>query len=94
MSQSSKVRLNTGALQIEGVDSLRAQATAVADAAALTGADPGTQDVTATVNQGTVNGVVNAVGDEVAALVVDVADIHAQLNDLLAKLRTHGLIAT
>lgn len=93
MSLSNQTRLNTGALQIDGVDSLGPQAAAVDDAAALTGVAPGTQDVTGTVNQTTVNGVVNAVRDEVAALVVDVADIHAQLNDLLAKLRVHGLIA-
>lgn len=103
MSQSSKVRFNTGALQVDGVDSIGAQAAAVADAAAatvtaLTDSSTGTADGTvadvgASFNQTTLNNNMAEFATEINALVADVADIRTQVNDILAKLRTHGLIA-
>ena len=103
MSHSSQTRLNTGALQVDGVDSLGPQATAVADASAatvqaLTAATgtPSTTIVASTATNPTDGEFDNNCASfalEINALRVDAADLRVQVNDLLAKLRTHGLIA-
>ena len=103
MSLSNQTRLNTGALQIDGVDSLGPQAAAVADAsaatvAALTNSSTGTADGTIADGTGSYSQSITNINNsnfatEINALVTDVADLRVQVNDLLAKLRTHGLIA-
>ncbi len=85
--------LSVGANQVVG-----AQAAAVADANAISAiTNYGGQTVSAGYVQAEAqqtDDAVNTLEDEVTTLASEAEDIKDQLNDLLAKLRTHGLIAT
>ncbi len=105
MSQKSKTLKNVGELQVSGVQILGAQATATADAAAatvqaLTDSTGGTPATTIVQSAGANPSAAESQNNfssfftEVTALTADLADIRTQINDLLVKLRTHGLIAT
>ncbi len=104
MSQESKTLKNVGELQVSGVQVVGAQALAVADGAAATvqtltdstGGTPATsvEAGSATVLASEFENNCSTFLTEINSLRVDVADIRTQLNDLLAKIRTHGLIAT
>merc|ERR1712070_676588 len=80
-------------IQIGGTQVLAAQQAAVADTATTN--DPGDGTVGALTISGTFSQAeVQALRNEVEKLRDYVADLHATQSSLLAKLRTHGIIAT
>ena len=100
MSQESKTLKNIGELQISGVQVISTQQTAITDVAAatvqaltLSGSGAGGTDILAGITQSNFNDNSLRIATEINSLRVDAADIRTQINDLLAKLRTHGLIA-
>ena len=99
------VLLKDSAVSIGGNQVVAAQGTAVANAAAATAASltdnsSGTASQTivtsagANPTQAEFNNNMASLTDEINKLITDVGDIRSQLNTLLARLRTHGLIAT
>jgi len=78
--------LDTATLKINGVQAIGSQAAAEADYAITWTANEPTAGDSATIADGDV--------PTVAELGQSVADLTAKVNSLLAKLRTHGIIAS